>query len=372
MDKQNYTIREIKKQEIKKYFEKIRKKLEKKLSRRKLIKRKRVIKNYRIIIRAVFLFITEELSFQRLSDRMACEYEISMSDTAWRKQILKIAPDFLEVAKECEMESRGEKKEKHYYGLDATNISIQGKKDEYYRIHTQYEIEEGSIKYAKITDKYIGESITHFPIEEGSIYLADRAYGKSKQLEYIIENKGGFIVRISPFQIRLFKDCECKEKLDLCKKIEGERFTEKCYIKDKEKIVPIRIIGIKKPEEKQKEAEKKTKRKARRKQYEASEKAIEFSKWFIVATSMNVLDTEDEIAEIYRKRWQIELLFKRMKTLLNLRSIRRSDSLYSKSIVDLWLSVGLIICTIQKYLTSYLHCCMSNFNIFSFIKYNFS
>ena len=43
MDKQNYTLRNIKKQAIQKHFYKIKKKLKKKLSSFDLIKRKRII-----------------------------------------------------------------------------------------------------------------------------------------------------------------------------------------------------------------------------------------------------------------------------------------------------------------------------------------
>lgn len=372
MDKQNYTLKEIRKQDIKKYFYKIREKLEKKLRRSNLIKRKRVIKDYRILIQAIFLFITQELSFQRLSDIMAVKYQIVISDTAWRKQILKIAPDFFEATKQCLDESIGNHRKQNYYALDATNLSIQGNKENYFRIHTQYAIDTCYVKYALITDNHTAESMTHFPIEEGSIYFADRAYGKAKQFEYILNNHADFIVRLSPFHIKLFKDYECKEKLDLYENTAGKKFSLKCFFKSKEKVYPIRIIGIKKPLEKQKSSEKKVKRKAQKNQYKVSEKSIEFSKWFIVATSLNVTVTDDEIVEAYRNRWQIELFFKRMKTLLNLRSIRRSSLLYSKSMVFLWLSVGFIICAFQKYLTNCLHLSISNFNVFSLIKYNFS
>lgn len=87
MDKQNDTLRNMKKQVIQKHFYKIKKKLKKKLSNFDFIKRKRIIKDYHTLIQAVFLFITQELSFQRLSDIMAYKYQIVMSDTAWRKQI---------------------------------------------------------------------------------------------------------------------------------------------------------------------------------------------------------------------------------------------------------------------------------------------
>ena len=376
MDKQNYTLRNIKKQAIQKHFYKIKKKLKKKLSSFDLIKRKRIIKDYNTLIQAVFLFITQKLSFQRLSDIMAYKYHIVMSDTAWRKQILKIAPVFLDVAKQCleeDIKSNIQSNTKqHYYALDATNLSVNGNKSEYIRIHTQYDIEYCCMKYAFITDNHTPESILHFPIEKGAVYFADRVYGKAKQLQHIINSNADFVIRVSPFHIKLFKDSQCKEKLNLYENISGEKFSLKCFFKNKDKIFPVRIIGTKKPLEKQKISEKKVKRKAQKNQYKASEKSIKFSKWFIVATSLNDTVSDDEIVASYRIRWQIELFFKRMKTLLNFHTIRCSSILYYKSITCLWLSVGFILCAFQIYLTYSLHFSISNFNIFSLMKCFFS
>ena len=96
-----------------------------------------------------------------------------------------------------------------------------------------------------------------FRIEKGAVYFADKSYAKVKQLQHIISSNAGFVVRVSPFHIKLFKDSQCKEKLNLYENIPGETFSLECFFKRKDKIFPIRIIGTKKPLEKQKISEKK-------------------------------------------------------------------------------------------------------------------
>lgn len=154
----------------------------------------------------------------------------------------------------------------HYYALDATNLSINGNKSEYIGIHTQYHIEYCCMKYAFITDNHTSESTLHFPIEKDAVSFADRAYAKAKQLQHIISSNADFVVRVSPFHIKLFKDSPCKEKLNLYENISGEKFSLKCFFKRKDNIFPIRMIGTKKPLEKQKISEKKVKRKAQKNQ----------------------------------------------------------------------------------------------------------
>lgn len=47
-----------------------------------------------------------------------------------------------------------------------------------------------------------------YEIEKGAVYFADRAYAKVKQLQHIISSNADFVVRVSPFHIKLFKDSQ--------------------------------------------------------------------------------------------------------------------------------------------------------------------
>ena len=98
MDKQNYTLSGKEAQEIKGYYSHLEEELIRKADA-KILKRKRVLKHLKDLISAIYLYFVEQLSFQRLSDVMSCKYGIVMSDTAWRKQILKAAPILWEEMK---------------------------------------------------------------------------------------------------------------------------------------------------------------------------------------------------------------------------------------------------------------------------------
>lgn len=376
MDKQNYTLRNIKCQELNKIIRNIKEKFKNKLIKKQVIKRKRVIKDYDILIKAVILYISKGLSFQRLSDLMALKYDIIMSDTAWRKQILKIADDFNEATEECFQEVYQEYgKERslkilnynHCYALDATNFSMEGQNKSIIRLHVQYALDSACSNYISITDYHIAESTTHFPIEEKALYLADRAYGTSRQLSYLLENKADFIIRMSPHNLKLFKTKECKEKIDIHKYLSDENFSLNCFIKYKNKIFPIKVIAIIKPEDKQIISEKKARRKAQKNQYKLSQKTIDFSKWLFVAVSDNINSSYDNILITYKLRWQIELFFKRMKSQLLFRRIKRSSLIYSTQIVKLWYSIGFLISSVSLLFYSSFNIDISDYNLFSLV-----
>ena len=63
-----------------------------------------------------------------------------MSDTTWRKQILKITPIFLDIVKQYLDENIENNTKKHDYALDATNLSIKRNSSDSICIHTQYNI----------------------------------------------------------------------------------------------------------------------------------------------------------------------------------------------------------------------------------------
>ena len=97
MDKLNYTLKGEEIQEIKQKIREIKREVVKLIKKANVLRRKRIIKKPSTLVQAAILYIVEKLSFQRLSDVMAVKYGISMSDTAWKKQITKIAPVLYEV-----------------------------------------------------------------------------------------------------------------------------------------------------------------------------------------------------------------------------------------------------------------------------------
>lgn len=374
MDKQNYTLSGAERQEIKQNFRTIRCLLIKKLKKTQIIKRKRIIKDYETLVQAVFLYIAEKLSFQQLSDIMACKYGICMSDTAWKKQILKAAPSFLEAATECLCEKTPvlQEKSKKIYALDATNIATEGINGTVIRVHTQLSLSDCICFSSHITNQHTAESVRNFTIEEGAVYLADRAYGKASQFAYMLEHNANFIFRISPSQIRLYKEPLCKERLDVQQLIENTSFSCMCYFRYNKKIYRMRLIGTPLPEEKRKEAEKRVCRKANKNQRKIRPQTVLYSSWVILATSLPDAVSVDKILETYRLRWQIELLFKRAKTHLRFHKIRRSSYHYISSVVSLWVAIALLLSLCQYSINQSFSFDISLFNSFALAKFLFS
>lgn len=371
MDKQNYTIKDVEIQEIKEKFCEIQHFIEEEFERHELIKRKRIIKSYDVLLRAAYLYIIDSLSFQRISDKMSCIYRVTMSDTAWKKQLTKAAPVFASAAMQClsRMSTDIPSTEtvlgySNAYALDATVIPAEGVNGTVFRLHTQYSLIENIATNIHITDCHSAESVKHYDIKPGALYVADRAYGKTLQFAYIIDKQADFIFRVSPHCIALFYDSDCKNKIDFEELLQTEKTSVPCYFKVGETVYRIRLIISPIPVEKHNAIEKKTRSRALKKQHTVSDRAIEFSKWIILATSMSEAVTDSDILDTYRLRWQIELFFKRAKSLLHFHKLRRSSASYMRTAVLLWVAVVFFVSALGVALSNYLLLDISSFNLF--------
>lgn len=178
--------------------------------------------------------------------------------------------------------------------VDATHLVSPDK--QLWRLHVMYDASQQTIEQVLLTDSHTGENFQNFKAKPGVLYLADRAYGTPKGISSIL-NAGGHVlcrVKASPY----FSRANAQEIVEF--QAEGGRII----------IAPI-------PAEKLAKTEKRIKRKASRKQCQLNEKTIEANRYLCLFCSDESLSSEEAIA-LYRWRWQIELLFKRLKSLQKL------------------------------------------------------
>lgn len=370
MDSRNYRIKKEKNQEAEREISKIYRSIKKKLEKQKVIRRKRIIKGYDTLILAAMLYIIEQMSFQRLSDVMACVHHVNMSDTAWKKQLTKLAPSLFSAMLEYISNKSKEwtycKKHRvlqcfHSYILDTTRFAVEGGNKTAIQVHTQISLTDLSDLYMSVTDCHTAESVRNFRIQKKVLYMADRAYGKAPQLAELIKKPADFIIRISPNHIRLYQDRECRKKLSWDKLLLGPDFSITCFIKLKKEIFKLRLVGGMIPEEKHPAIEKRVRRNSSKKQQQLKQSSIHYAKWVLLATTVFHVRTSS-ILDFYRLRWRIELFFKKAKTLLHFRKIPRSSPSFQKNQVLLWLSLVLFFSQISS-LPSYSS--ISPFNSFS-------
>lgn len=111
-----------------------------------------------------------------------------------------------------------------------------------------------------------------------------------------------------------------------------------------------RICAIRKSEEAIAIAHKKLKKSASKKGHKLQPETLEYAKYVILFTTFSELDfSSEEVLEWYRLRWQVELVFKRFKSLAELGHLPKYDDDSSKA----WLYGKLLVALLTEKLIDY-------------------
>lgn len=229
MNKRNYSVNEAEKQELVRISQSVRKEIICAMSKAGIFQRKRKLTSYTLLFEALYRYLVDGLSFYQLAGYIDCRYHVKLSVTAWKKQLYKAIPILREIVEEYmakhAMSACKARERQNTYALDATAFSIEGHNGTCVRVHAQVSVKDGLCRYDKITDEHRAESVKNFPIEQGALYLADRAYAKAQQIAWILEHRSELLFRFSPKHVVLYKNPSCTKRLEVDTLLDRDLFS---------------------------------------------------------------------------------------------------------------------------------------------------
>jgi hypothetical protein len=176
-----------------------------------------------------------------------------------------------------------------------------------------------------ITDVSGGETLARHASRPGDIWVADRGYAQRPGVGTILhDEQGDVVLRIGwatfPLEQMDGRPFELFPWLRQLPTAPGEAPVQ---VTTPEGSFRLRLIAIRLPAEAANRARRRIRRLARKKGRMPTKRTLEAAGYLIVVTS---LDTELwptlAVLQLYRLRWQVELIFKRLKSLLHLDDLR--------------------------------------------------
>lgn len=315
------------------------------------VQRKRGIRSAQDLLKILFLYACSDFSFRILATA-ACALGISgVSDTAWRKRFLKAVPFLHEILHRM-LSSLFTPSDTLFTGVknvllvDASTVRQQGADENQQRIHLCYSLNQNRIKQVKVTDHHTAESLTHFSMGKGDLIMADAGYGTARNYIYAQEQQADVILRITPRNFCLYDaDGEKISLVSLLKKAEEqnqEMIDVFGFCRYRNKTGYVRVIAQKLPEHQAQKARKRKKRKACKNQNQITEDTLFCAGYMVVITSLGAEYSGEEILNLYRSRWQVELLFKRVKQSFSITTIKAGNTNYAEALVLLQLILWII------------------------------
>jgi hypothetical protein len=173
----------------------------------------------------------------------------------------------------------------------------------------------------RVEDVSVGETLKLFPWQKGQLAVGDRAYCNPPGIRAVVERGADVLVRLNRGALPL---CTPNgDPFDLLKWLRGLRRQRASdvdvVVSDRRGVhadVHGRVIAIRLPAA---QAEKARARLAREQGSKVSDLDREVASYVVLFTTVPVSRLDAELClELYRLRWQVELLFKRWKSLCGL------------------------------------------------------
>lgn len=228
--------------------------------------------------------------------------------------------------------------------VDASDVTEKGATGKTYRLHFALDIVKMHAAIYNITDNSVGEQLHNFSFSQDDLAIADRAYSTLAGMEHCNNIGCKYIARM---RSNSFKVADSDgNTIDFIGYMQAhgsgelKAYAKSCGKHGEIKMMPVRICFERKTNEAIEETQRKIKRRASKKQLVTTlPETYSFNEYIVLITSLEDSIPYDSILALYRYRWQVELYFKRLKSILGYGDMPKKsrDSVFS------WLNGKLMI-----------------------------
>lgn len=238
--------------------------------------------------------------------------------------------------------------------VDATTVREPGKTGSQWRIHYSIRLPSLECDHFDLTPvkgKNTGERLGRFPLQAGELVLADAAYSNPPGIAAVVEQGAHVCTRLNRSALPLLEErgrlFPLLEKVKTLRKA-GETAEWPVWVQCGDKQIAGRLCGIRKSQAAVQKAQRKLTRKHQQGKGKDTAENREYARYVLVFTTLPMgRATTRQVLECYRLRWQIELTFKRLKSIVQLGHVPKQDDQSSRA----WLYGKLFVALLSQKLT---------------------
>lgn len=304
------------------------------------------------LLRTLLIYLSDDCSMMETAARARTGELAKISDVGLLKRINKSGPwlgwitERLIEEKPPEAMQASVLQGRPLMVVDSSVVSEPGATSSTWRVH--YKMDAGTLRcvQAEVTSVKTGESLSLFDVQKGDVVLADRGYTNLRGLNHVLDAGGDILSRMNLTNLPLQdKDGKPFEQLAHLRSLKVGQIGEwPAIMKGTNGSVMVRVCAYRKTDEQRIKSERKQRKTAQKQQIKKRPETIEAAGYVVVVTTLTSLTTA-QIMSLYRHRWQVELAFKRMKSLLGMSRLRKKNPEGAKA----WLQGKLLVaCLIER------------------------
>lgn len=243
--------------------------------------------------------------------------------------------------------------------VDGSVVSEPGPTGSQWRLHYAIGLPDLRCQEVHLGPRDDGETLKRFEILPGDVFLADRGYAHPAGIAHVRRGGGDVIVRMNLVTLPLYPPGgePGDERWDILAHVRTLRVgqTKSWAVSVRPKPEPGatrghkphaiqgRLCVVRKSAQAADQSQQRVRRESQRNGTEIRPETLEAANYIFVFTTLGVEVSAEQVLESYRLRWQIELEFKRLKSLIQLGHLKKHDDMAARSWLQGKLLVALIV-----------------------------
>ena len=302
------------------------------------------------LLRTLLLHVGKGYSLRETVVRAKATGIAQVSDVALMKRLQKaeewLRRMCLSLLQESGWEMPAETRGYNVRALDGTLVKEPGRNGSLWRIHYSVRIPSLVCDHLELTPVKgagTGEGLGRFAASPGDLVLADRGFCKPSGVEALHRQGAVVMVRLNSSALPLWSKEGSRfgllEEISQLKQTGTEREWP-VWVQGSGERIAGRLCALRKSEAAAEKARRKIARKAQQGGPQPKPETLQYARYVMVFTTVPESDFSTvEVLEWYRVRWQIELVFKRLKTLAELGALPKHEDRSARS----WLYGKLLV-----------------------------
>jgi hypothetical protein len=320
--------------------------------------RARGIADARALLRVMLIHLSEGCGLRETAARAALAGIAQVSDVALLKRLRSCGPWFEWLAQQL----RGAQPADVAQGLlggrqlrvvDGSVVREPGLTGSQWRLHYAIGLPSLQCQEVHLGPCDDGETLKRFEVHAGDIFMADRGYAHPGGIAHVRRHGGDVIVRMNLVTLPLTHPATGKP-LDVlqqvrglqvgqagswpaCLKVKAERGGQRAQ------EIAGRLCAVRKSAAAAALARDRVRRESMRGRKQVRPETLEAAQYVLIFTTLGPDISAEQVMTLYRLRWQIELEFKRLKSLIQLGHLKKRDARAARSWLQGKLLVALLI-----------------------------